>query len=147
MASKKNTAIMDDSGISCGTEMTSKRTVEKSFELSSKSSDWPSDEDGKPVKLIFNLVIDLNGVMFEEILDDAIRTKVITVQNALRGTGKDTTPFEVLQEMSKKPIHRHYNTCGVTPTNPEKALREAQKAFSSLSPEMQAQFMKQLAGV
>ena len=49
MSSKKNSVVVDGDGISVGTEMSEKRTVAKTFDLSSKSADWPLDGEGSPL--------------------------------------------------------------------------------------------------
>lgn len=141
MAKRNNS--LDNDGIELGSELSSNRTVTKQF-LLSRRTDWPTDSEGKAIELRFEVVIDLNGIQFNEVLDDAIRTKVITLQNALRGTGKNLTPFEVLKEMSKETLRRGYNNCGATPENPEKATKQIMDAFSNLTPEMKKMLMKQL---
>lgn len=149
MAKKHNQTVLDSEGVEIGTEMNSNETIEKLFVLSRKTN-WPLETvDGveRPVQLKFKVIIDMKNISYQEILDDAIRTKVITLQNALRGTGKNQTPFEVLQAMSKEPLHRHYDTMGVTPENPEKEFQNTVAAISNLTPEMRQKLMAQLAAM
>ena len=151
MASKKNAQLaMDAEGVEIGTEMRANETIEKRFALSRKTN-WPTetvDGEERPVVLEFDVVIDMKGIGYAEILDDAIRTKVITLQNALRGTGKNQTPFEVLEAMSKAgKLNRHYNTMGAAPENPEKEFQNTMASISNLSPEMRQKLMEQLAAM
>ena len=142
----KNVAV-DDEGIEIGTEMNGNETVTKSFKLSRKT-DWPADADGNPEEIVMTVVIDMKGVKYGDILDDAIRTKIITLQNALRGTGKNQTPFEVLKMMAESGnLHRHYDTMGTAPENPEKTYNDTLASVSNLSPEQRQKLMQQLAGM
>lgn len=135
---------VDENGITVGSTLSEKRTVEKEFVLSRRSACWPTDKDGKPVELRFKVVIDLAGVEFQEILDDAIRTKIITLQNALRGTAKNLTPFEVLKTMSKETLRRTYGGCGITVDNPEKQANDMERAFASMPKEVRAALLAKL---
>ena len=139
----KNVAV-DDEGIEIGTEMNGNETVTKTFKLSRKT-DWPTDADGNPEEIVMTVVIDMKGVKYGDILDDAIRTKIITLQNALRGTGKNQTPFEVLEKMAEEKLHRHYNTMGAAPENPEKQFQNTMADISSMTPEMKKRLMEALA--
>ena len=146
MAKKSENVILDEHGISVGSELSDNRTIEKVF-LLSRNTDWPTDTEGKPVELRFRAIIDLNGINFKEILEDAIRSKVITLQNALRGYGKKRLSFEVLQAMTKEPLQRHYSNCDAAPTNPVQAVADVQHAFSRLAPAQQREFRSLLTGI
>lgn len=141
MATLKKT--VDENGITVGSVLSEKRTVEKAFVLS-RRTDWPTDEEGKPVELSFRVVIDLEGISFKEILDDAIRNKVITLQQALRGTTKKPVPFELLKSMSKETLRRRYNDCGAGIENPEKQKQTVENAFAALDAEGQKALLKKL---
>lgn len=149
MARKNNNLMLDENGVEIGTEMLSNETIEKSFTLS-RNSNWPTEiVEGKerPVQLTFKCIIDMTNIMYSDVLDDAIRTKIITLQNALRGTGKNQTPFEVLQEMAKQPIHRHYNTVGSAPENPNKLVNDLKASVANLTPEMRQKLLAELANM
>jgi len=141
--------VVDNDGIEVGSEVQGNNTVVKSFKLSRKTN-WPTeivDGEERPVELVFTVVIDMTGIKYQDILDDAIRTKVITLQNALRGTGKNQTSFEALKALADNgDLHRHYDTCGATPEDPEKAFAATVADINNMSLEMKARLLKQLTG-
>ena len=141
-------AVLDNDGIEVGSEVQSNNTVVKSFKLCRKTN-WPTEivnGEEKPVELVFTVVIDMAGVKYQDILDDAIRTKIILLQNALRGSGKSPTSFEALKALSEGgDIHRHYDTCGTAPEDPEKAFASTMSDIANMSPEMKQRLMAELA--
>lgn len=130
----------DDDGISIGVDLNAGRIVEKAFVLSSKSAEWPEGADGKKVELEFRVLIDMAGVSYASVLDDAIRTKIVRLQNALR----PAFPFETLREMSKHPLRRTYDTVGHTSDAPEKAFVKMKQSAETLTPKQAAELMELL---
>jgi len=157
MSKKNNQNVADENGVQVGGEATGRKTYPKSFDLSSTKTNkagetWPTktDEEGneKPVKLRFDAIIDLNDVTYQTVLDDAVRTKVITLQGVFRTAWEaGDISFAALQEMAKQPVHRHYEAVGKSIESPEKAMRTVQESIASLSPEQLAALKKQLAGM
>lgn len=143
MAKKNTSTTYDEDGVSVGVEINSNRIAEKSFGLSSKDSAWPLDSEGKPVSLTFNVLIDMNGVSYASVVDDAIRTKIIRLQNALR----KNFSFEALREMSRSPLRKTYENVGVVGDSPEKAFTKLQATASSLTPEQAAAMIEMLQKV
>lgn len=147
MARQPKNAILDKNGIAVGSELTSRRTVEKYFKLSRASADWPTDAEGNPVALGFDLIIDLNGVKFEEILDDGIRAKVIEFRNTLHDSReRNQISFEELEANSKKTLHLHYNRCNTLPWQSKENLSSAIAAYYKLTPEQQTAFSEMILG-
>lgn len=140
MTKHNKNIIMDDDGVQIGVELNNNRVAEKRFSLSSKDANWPTDADGKPVSLDFTLLCDMNGVTYNTLLDDAIRTKVIRLQNALR----KGFSFEALSELSKQPLKRPYAEVAVLSDAPEKALSKVQTAIANMSPEQLATIKAQI---
>lgn len=127
-----NTASMGEDGI--GMEMETKgQSVERVFTISSTDKDWPVDEKtGKKCVLQFKLIADMTGVKYAELLDDAMRTKIIRLQAALRDS---KLPYEDLVKMSKEPIRRTYANIGEAMDSPQKLMSKATAMVGNLTPE------------
>ncbi len=139
----KNVAVeMDENMVDNNGQVQVDGTVKKQFGLSrDNDSQWPSGPDGKPISLRFNVVVDMSDVSHAQILADALRTKIIRLQAALRKSGSS---FEALKEMASQPIRKHYNMLGTGIENPEKQLTKALELLESLPPELQAEARKRL---
>lgn len=143
MASKNaRTEMMDEEGISTSTVVENNRTVSKTFLLKRDTDEnWPTDSEGKLKQIKFSVVVDMEGTTYADILSDAIATKIIRLQGALRKSG---LPYEALAEMAKTPLRRQYASLGEGIESSAKTVAKIENAVENLTPEQLQELIAKL---
>ena len=114
--------------------------VTKRFSVASSS--WPRTSEGKKTQLSGIVVIDFEGVKYDQLLQWAASNRVIDLQRPLR-----LCELGFAKQLLSHGITRHATEIGVAFEDPAIAFNKAVNAFKGMTPEQRAALLTQLANL